>query len=291
MPSPKDASHLTELFAQAAAVAQAVPEALREIAFKRALDELLGTQPSADPSPDVAGKTVGGQRGQSPPTSDTSRADRLIGLIDRTEAIHIGTSGRVLEKALFILRAAHHHGIKALTPGEIAKVLTDKFRERVSAPAVRMALGSDATYTDRKPEGAGFVYRLMAPGERYLADIEAGEVVVPVRSPTAPRKRGSAKSKGVPTVSADTASPQRKQPAAKRATSRPGPKKMLEELITQGFFNEPRGIGDIIDHVQQKRGHRYKATDLSPALARLLREERLDRDRDDKGQYRYKRSA
>lgn len=80
----------------------------------------------------------------------------------------------------------------------------------------------------------------------------------------------------------------RGHPSSPRTNSnRPGPKRMLEDLIGQGFFDQPRKIGDILEHIQQKRGYRYKPTDLSPALARLLREERLDRERDDEGQYQY----
>jgi hypothetical protein len=61
----------------------------------------------------------------------------------------------------------------------------------------------------------------------------------------------------------------------------------VEWLLDQEFFKEPRTIREIQDQLAHKRGHQYKVTDLSPTLVRLLRDNRLDRDRDDAGLYRY----
>ena len=60
---------------------------------------------------------------------------------------------------------------------------------------------------------------------------------------------------------------------------------MLETLIADQFFDAPRNISQIIEHVQHRYARTYKATDLSPTLVRLRRENKLDRSKNDKGIY------
>ena len=43
-------------------------------------------------------------------------------------------------------------------------------------------------------------------------------------------------------------------------------------------------IGEVVD---TRRGVTFKATDLSPALVRLLRQKSLDRERNDSNQFEY----
>jgi hypothetical protein len=297
---------LAAAFAKAAAIAKSVPENLQEIAFQRALDALLASAvPAAAPLRPPPAKAGRGATKSARPVSHQAaasggnRAERLIALIDRTEGAQIVSTGRALDKALLVLRAAHQHGIEAMTPGEIAKVLTDKFRERTSAPAVRMALGGDKTFTDRRRDGAGFAYKLMAPGERHLEGLENGTISIsqPMPKRSSPRKAAATVKNNSAAAAGKKASPKgtraRSEAYATRTSTsgRPGPKAVLEVLIAQGYFSESRALGEIIDHLQAKKGHRYKPTDLSPALARLLREEKLDRDRDSNGQYRYVRRS
>jgi len=176
MALPTDPEELKQVFARAAEIATAVPPNLQEAAFQRALDALLGPaepgapppghpSPSAPSIPRVGPEPKGGGDNDSEPDP----AAILIERIDRTEFAEVMAGRRVLDKALLVLRAAHHHGITSLTPGEIARVLTEKFRESTSDAAVRMALGNDDSYTDRVRKASGFAYRLMAPGERHLA--------------------------------------------------------------------------------------------------------------------------
>ena len=63
---------------------------------------------------------------------------------------------------------------------------------------------------------------------------------------------------------------------------------MLEELIDEGFFNEPRTMAETQERLRHKKGIRYTLQDLSPTFVRLLREGRLDRDRNASGQYEYR---
>jgi len=75
---------------------------------------------------------------------------------------------------------------------------------------------------------------------------------------------------------------------AARAGRRRGPKTVVGELIDEGFFKEPRTIGEAQEQLRHKKGVRYTLQDLSPAFVRLLREGRLDRDRNASGQYEYR---
>ena len=63
---------------------------------------------------------------------------------------------------------------------------------------------------------------------------------------------------------------------------------MIETLINSGFFSQSRTSGEIQDHLQRSEGRRYKATELSPALLRLIREKKISRETNADGQYDYK---
>lgn len=96
---------LKELFRKAAEISESVPKELRETAFNRALDTLLGSQKSKQvlPSPDGSAKR---HIEQSQPTSQASpdSAERLLQVLDRTAYPQIGSAPRVLERSLFLLR-------------------------------------------------------------------------------------------------------------------------------------------------------------------------------------------
>jgi hypothetical protein len=63
---------------------------------------------------------------------------------------------------------------------------------------------------------------------------------------------------------------------------------MLGELIDEGFFSQARTINEAQEQLRHKRGVRFSLQELSPAFVRLLREGRLDRERNDSGQYEYR---
>jgi hypothetical protein len=83
--------------------------------------------------------------------------------------------------------------------------------------------------------------------------------------------------------------PKKVHSASNAQSVRPGPKAVLQELVDGGFFKSPKTIGDIQSHLGKKKGRRYKTTELSPSLLRLIRDTVLDRDENKDGQYEYKR--
>jgi hypothetical protein len=280
---------IAEATKQAAEIAAAVPKHLQEAAFNRAFDALTQSSGTPDSSRVARSSARAGRRkavrtttkpepngGSNDPTSE------LINSLDRTNHPEIAAATRSLDRALHLLRIAQHdHGIDGLTAPQIAKVLTDKFRHRVSRQAITQALNGAGNFVDIAPQPTGAaIYRLMAPGEQYLkgggADAD-GESSTASTGRTKPRRQTQAKQQ--PGSATDKGST--------RKRSGRSPKGLIEELIAEGFFTAPKTIGEIQEQLRHKKGIHLKPTDLSPTLVRLLRQKSLDRERNESNQYEY----
>ncbi len=294
---------LRQITLQAAELAALVPEDLRQAAFERNYEQLLlegesGQEQERDRGRQRAGKRQRPRSSSSrrtPPTSGdketgtgsgTDPVTHLMSNLSRTDHPEIGQASKALDRALHMLRIAERdHGIDGLTAGQLAKVLTDKFRLRVSRQALNQALDAAGDYVDRVPTGKGTIYRVMEPGEQYLdaggadADENTGNKSPPQRR----TRRGVAKRAAAAPKEAEAKSG---GSTSRRRSSR-GPKALVEGLIGDDFFSEPRTIGDIQERLRHKKGVTLKASDLSPAMVRLLRESKLDRERNEDGQYEY----
>ena len=274
-------------FKKAGEVVKDLPEAVQAVAFQRALDELSGVDPSqSQPRKTNASRrqSRNSARSAKPGGGKAGRAEQLETQLDSTQYPEIDDTQSVLLNALGVLKAAKDRAsIDGLTPGEIARVLTNKFRVRTSDAAVRMALGDARKLVDRQSEGRGYIYRIMAGGEKHLEN---------PRPQTSERKtpKSRAKKKQSTRVSGKGSGPQRdKKP--KTARGRPGPKQILGVLLDDGLFDTPQTIGSVISYIKDNRGYLFKPTDLSPALSRLLREDRLTRSRNKENQYEYTRKG
>lgn len=283
-----DAKDLKTKIQQAAEIAQAVPENLQEAAFNRALDLLTGASqaPAGVSTGHGAGTVSTPPSVPKHPAPEQDLAELLVERMNATEHPEVRDASNILERALAILHGARaSHQIDGMTPSEISRVLTEKFRISTRSGSVSDALGKAAgELVDRVKEGSGYRYRIMEAGERHLK--EGGKA--PSTGSTQPRVRRKKKSSSDKTEDSKPAEgPGRKEPAKRRTGGKPGPKKIIGELIDNGFFAEPKIIGDIIQHLQDSRGRTYKSTELSPALVRLLRDERLEREKNSDGQYEY----
>ena len=68
-------------------------------------------------------------------------------------------------------------------------------------------------------------------------------------------------------------------PTAQKATGKPsrgGPSAYLDELVTEGFFGEPKDIAQVRS-VLEERGHHIPSTALSGPLQRLCQAKKLRR--------------
>ncbi len=65
-----------------------------------------------------------------------------------------------------------------------------------------------------------------------------------------------------------------------------GPKGALEQFIAEGFFNQKRTIGAVVEHCKVK-AQNYKANELSGPLGRLVRGDKLSRSKNAESQFEY----
>lgn len=86
-----------------------------------------------------------------------------------------------------------------------------------------------------------------------------------------PKARGRRQRKAT-TPSADKGDPQRR-PKTKRA----GPKSLIAGLAEGRFFDTPRSLQDVQEHLRVG-GHKYRQSAISPALLALTREKVLVRE-------------
>jgi hypothetical protein len=84
--------------------------------------------------------------------------------------------------------------------------------------------------------------------------------------------------------------PRTPQSAASRSNSqtksKPSLPGLISEMISNGFFKEPRHLSALKDALEQN-GQFYPVTTLSPAMLRLVRSRQLRRIKDNKGRWSY----
>jgi hypothetical protein len=281
-----------EIVDRAAAAAVNAPKHLQEAAFNRAFELLSRGQSTTPPAPPARGRRSSGAKRNTSPVPTTKGAGRnLAEVFDRTKVANVMAATPVLDRSLAVLRAARdNHQVDGLTAPQIAEILTSNLRISTRRQRVNEALDGARGLVSRERSGRSIVYRIMGSGEDFLDNGGSSAVAhgadAVARRPTRRRKRAD-KARKEESAQAPEKSPGGRG-VTRRAVGRPGPKAVVQQLIETGFFSEPRGIAAIQENLARTRGHQYKPTDLSPALVRLLREGRLQRDRDESGQYKYR---
>lgn len=258
-----------KVFAEAARIAEAVPESMQSAAFNRALDLLIGASPPA------GGDHLGEQKVDSsrndpgkPASTATSVEDRVSLLLREMNSTHypIIHDARDHEtRCLALLAAARKDfGVDGLTSSEVVKILKDKFRVSISGRTARRVLGEAGTRVDRVPEGKGFLYRIMRDGEDLVTKAQTNEATSPpasaARSKKKPKKRG------------------RERRARAATASGRGPSEWIQHLIDTDWFKSPRSVKDIVSELGRK-GANYKASDFTRRLQGLVRDGVLERSK------------
>jgi hypothetical protein len=72
----------------------------------------------------------------------------------------------------------------------------------------------------------------------------------------------------------------------KHAGAGTGPIATLEQFIDEGFFNQKRTIGAVVEHCKAK-ARNFKNNELSGPLGRLVRNNKLLRTQNSDGQWEY----
>ena len=292
--SKRTVPDLKELFKQASEIAQQVPESMQEAAFNRAIDLLTG---GTTPEPVIERTTSKtGSRKPKPKQTDvaedSSTSNDLLTAIDSTQHPGVTSANKVLDRSLMILQIAlTEHKVDGLTPSGIAKVLTDKFRIGTTKAAVSMALGKATTLVNRVPSGPGYLYRIMKPGEEYLAHLGETE-----KAPSSPPKKNGSKKKPPEKVhsskkktSDNINKTDKRNKCSTQKAGAVGPKTAVTNLINTGFFSKGRTGPEVQAFLKNKRGFNFGTDQLRLAMLRLVRDEKLDRDENAEGQYEYKK--
>lgn len=66
-----------------------------------------------------------------------------------------------------------------------------------------------------------------------------------------------------------------------------GAQAVLRRLIEEGFFGTSKSIGDIVQHCEHSMARKFKASDFSGKLARLVRDGTLVRNKNSDNKYEY----
>lgn len=292
---------LKELFKQASEIAQQVPENMQEAAFNRAIDLLAGV--GVDSSTGSQTKKRKSQRESSPPANEGGEAGspvgRLLAEIDSTRHPAVTSGLKVLDRSLMVLQIAFDdHGVDGLTPSEIAKILTDKFRVSTTSAAVSMALGKETSLVNRAPKGHGFSYRIMGPGKEHLSHLgEDSDQKTATGGKRTPRKRATTTTKRsgnrAPKERSEGSKGEKKASPTSKASSggKVGPKAALLGLIDSGYFATARTGPETQEFLKKKRGLDLGTDQLRLAMLRLVRDGKLDRDDNAEGHYEYRQPS
>jgi hypothetical protein len=195
--------------------------------------------------------------------------------------------------------ALQDHQVDGLTPSEIAKLLTEKFRLSTTRAAVSMALGKATTLVNRISNGSGFLYRIMGPGEEYLAHLDQSGDSAITAKPTKTKKKHTVKSTAMEPSTKGRQGP--KEPLTKASVKVSGPKPQPKNgvspkaaivgLIESGFFSQPKTGPEVQAHLKNKRGLNFETSHLRMTMLRMLRDQQLERDENAEGQYEYKKPS
>ena len=273
---------LEDLFEEAARIAEKMPDRLQESAFNRALDALLQQEEQGKVHETPHGKSSVSGNARVSEAGEESIEDRaryLTQNLDSTEHPEIHQVTSVLSRSLHVLKIARDKfAIDGLTTSEVVAVLKDKFRIKVSARGVRGALSEAGNLVDRVPEGRGYRYRIMKPGEEHLSG--AGSSTNPPSRSKRPKKsagNSAQKADSSRTTSKAAGSGTERKTRSATASGR-GPMEWVRGLIQERWFSEPRSINDILAELE-RRGASYKRTDLTRQLLSLVRDEELTRQK------------
>ena len=162
---------LKEIFKEAAEIVSKVPENMQPVAFSRAIDILLGEEPDTKTPIKKRRKKAPSSKKTKEKIEDTS-VQRILDELDRTKHPIVNDLSDVLDRSLLVLKIAKDEfDIDGFTPPQIAKILTEIFRLPTSRQAVYNRLSKAVKLVDSKSVGKANIYRIMQPGEKYLAKI------------------------------------------------------------------------------------------------------------------------
>ncbi len=280
------ANDLKRLIKEATEASEHAPEHLQVAAFNKAFDALKEDRQITNSSA-VKHTPEGRIKDDKKKTSeDNDSVGKSLDRLDRTKHADIRDGETVVNNSLRLLRAAKEElNIDGLDAPSIARILVDKYRYSTSRQGVSNALNRAGRYVNRHKAGKSIIFRIMAAGEEYLNELSNNHQVTDVK-PKQSRKK-PATNKHTKTIKKKAASKQSKKSVRTRKV---GSFAALTQLYEASFFSTPRTISSIVDHLKHKHGRSFKSSEISPPLLRLLRTNKLTRDKNSEKQYEYKKT-
>ena len=86
-----------------------------------------------------------------------------------------------------------------------------------------------------------------------------------------------------------TTSSKKKEPKTTpaKSTSRPGPGKMVDQLIGEKFFDKPKGVAEVVQHCKEKKVLSYNNSEIAVSLGRAVKSGKLKREKNNDEQFIY----
>ena len=195
-------ARMKKAFQEAAEIAQGVPEALREAAFNRALDVLLG--------PNRAPKDEAG------PVPEEFDEEAVHEEMARRKILGIPGSGFVLEKSVAALNlAAARLGMDEMSAEQIAGALEENFGVHVSQGVVARALEQADSVVAKVRLGGETLYQVIRPPLHQAPSGPAPKADPPKPKP---KSKSAAKSKAKSSAGPRKPAPKGKAGSKKKST-------------------------------------------------------------------------
>jgi len=276
---------IEEATSVATETAARAPEHLQWIVFSKAFDAVMADWPGVHAS-DVRhgnGKLTPSRPSQSsrPLKATSSSHDRKQQLSRLNPDLypHITHEKLALDNALHLLQIAKTElDIDGLGVREIAEILTENFRCKITHQGIQYALNNAGKLVDRRKSGNRVIFRIMAKGEDYIQKLEKEQTDAGIQRA---RKRPRSKLK--------VANESRKKAKTRSASANLGPSVAISKLYKEGYFSKvERTISDIAKQLKDGFGIKIKSNVLSSLMLLWIRNEKLIREENAKGQYAYK---
>ena len=241
-------------------------EPLKSRAFEIILNKLLAE--------DSAPKNTSNHKTILSKSFEEDVADKLINTIDSSAYPLMFKLSKALDLSLYTLYIAKNDNhVDGLTPQQISKILSLKFRIPCTFNNVGMALMKVPNLADRKQittKGASaYEYRITYPGEQHIKTLLDNP---PEQDKTILRRKSINKT----------------QKNSKR-TSKQGLKERIIKLKEENFFDKPKETSEVKKELAN-RGFHYGPVPVNVALLRLVRKSVLRRIKEAKEQksiYKY----
>lgn len=121
---------------------------------------------------------------------------------------------------------------------------------------------------------------VFAQAVRAVNATQTPDSASPSPEPTKPKRRKSARSKAGPSEKSDA------KPTRSKA-GRPGPGAIVDQLISEGFFDKGKSPNDVVVYCRDDKVLTYNGTEISVSLARAVKSQKLKREKDGNGQFLY----